>query len=94
MTKKREKNNDPKLLKEGEYRTSNKGRKCRWNSAQKKLLDDAVTLWHNFACVAHKDLDGGHAALLKWKRDEANRLLCMSDFSADALPESVSDLYL
>lgn len=74
---------------EAEYHASNKGRKGRWNDRQKKLIDQSVAIWHNFACILHKDLEGGHSTLARWKKDEASRLLSLDQFSS--LPSEVSN---
>lgn len=74
--------------KQAEYHASNKGRKGRWDTAQKNLIDQSVSIWHNFACIVHKDLEGGHSTLAQWKKDEASRLLSLNQFAK--LPADVS----
>lgn len=71
------------------YRVSKKGRKGRWDSEQNKLIEASVSLWHDFACVKHKDLEGGHSILADWKKEEVNRLLDLNVFTK--LPPDVSD---
>lgn len=71
-----------------EYRVSKKGRKGRWDDDQNKLIEESVSIWHDFACVKHKDLEGGHSVLTEWKKEEVNRLMALPAFQQ--LPSDVS----
>ena len=77
---------------EQEYKSSNKGRKGKWNAKQKQLVDASVAIWHTFACIANRDLDGGDPKLASWKKEETERLLKLPDFQQAKLPEAVSTL--
>lgn len=76
------------------YKATKKGRKGKWNDEQRRLIDGSIAIWHNFACIVHKDADGNDQKLSVWKKEESDRLLRLPEFrSAGKLPEGVSDSF-
>lgn len=71
------------------HSTSKVGRPALWTQAQRKAIDESIPAWLHFALVLNKGLDGVHKDLQKWKKDEANRLLSLSEFKV--LPPDVRD---
>lgn len=72
------------------FKTGNCGRKCCWNSKQKALIDEALPAWHDFSLVKHVDLDGRDRRLVKYKKEEAERIMLVPEFRPHLLQDGVS----